>query len=631
MAEFPRAFGSRLKSSLQPTNTEILAFRPLNFGADTVHPRILSKLVKLENFYADEDGWKLRPALTSFMAQIPIETGEVVNDYIDMGIVSRFSTFNALGSKYLYNTNDGVTWRRAPYGKDYFETASLSGTALVCDDDLEVDYLVTQALIDVGAFYLMFDDGTDTYPERIEISAVSGAALTLGSVPVATHPAKFRIFYEFRAVDPYVVQWTIGPDRKLYLVDGSNIGIMNYDGRYLNRLELEDQSGDPASFSGAYAIQYLDGRLVVGNTIESESSDGYRTVRWSDATSIATFDDNNYVVMSLSTGLVMSIKTLENYLIVSTQDDIYMGKPYNVGDLVYSMPWIFKRLETAGRVPVGQKAITSALNSIFYIASDDVYMLSFTALNAQGDFVVTPLNCPVKNQIFTSVSSIEARDMHLSSIVYSQETNLVMFAFEKPFSSIWAMHAKTGAWSNFVFNQSMETFARSIFVPRETYASIDPTWTYDEASIASRSYLSFIIGFGTHFVVFIDQAGDQYIMDSTSFVDSGDAAIVGTIETGDMDFDAPDDIKSLYKLGVLVNGSGTMTLQGSTDRGGSWKWLTPPLGSVAIDDEQEIHFRLSGAKLALKMTFPTVSSRIIVEALTMSLKTVGESVIRGGN
>jgi len=738
--EYPRNFGQRLRSTLQPGNTDIVALRPLNFGMDTLHPRSMVKLRNLLNGYAAEDGWKQRPALATLFTTVPLASGETITDFVDMGIISAvYGSFVAIGTSFIYASQDGVLWTRCPWIKDhYVSTSGTTGTMV------KASAATFQTDLVMAGMTVNFKDALGEWSiERTIGAVVSETELTLTEALPSLPSADFRIYYQFRANDPYRVQWTKGPDR-IYLVDTSDIGIISFDGMYLSRLNLHDGS-NAAPFDAACAIKYSQGYLIVGNVT---STNGYRSLYWSDVTDVSNFQSINYVVLTLSSGPVMSISTIENYLVVATQDDLYVGKPYQGYDLTYVMPWIFKRLETSGRVPVGQGAICSALNSIFYIGPDDLYALSFAQLNAQGDFVVTPIESTIRKDAFYG-------DMHQATLIYEPETENILIARSGSFSSLWAMNIRTKSWSKWDFGVELLSMARTMFAPRETYATMLAagrvpttygswaasklesskaniangetltigtkvyTWktaiavegdvliglTYAESlqymaeaigiqgetrpvssthhacaadnpdvaawqgtgdfnyilnliartegalgegiavsttaasltitgattaistAISGRSYQSFLIGFGTAYVVFSMAGGNLVAFDFDGFSDFGTSAIQFDIETGDMDFDMPSDVKGLYRLGISGAGAFRFYLSGSTNRGLAWKQL----GFIDINNsEDELHFRLSGDKIALKFLIRNIQSKVAIEEIAMSIKVTGESVIRGG-
>lgn len=741
--EFPRIFGSRLTSNLEATNPSTMTFRPLSYGMDTVHPRSLVKLRQLLNAYAAEDGWKQRPALKTLFTTIPLATGEVITDFVDMGVISSlYGSFVAIGTSYIYASQDGVLWTRCPWKKDHYVATTGTGTTAV----VGTAGTTFQTDLVAAGMTVVFKDGSGDYTIEREIASVTDETnLVLTEALPTLSSMDFRIYWEFEASDPYTVQWTKGPDR-IYLVDTSDLGIFEFDGMYLSRLDLHDSThvSDTPPFSGAASIIYAQGYLVVGNV---NTTNGYRSIYWSEVTDISNFHAINYVVLTLSAGPIFALKTIENYLVATTQDDVYVGKPYSGGDLAYVMPWIFKRLETSGRVPVGQQAIISALNAIFYIGQDDIYALSFAALNAQGDFIVTPMECPVRNEALTG-------DTHKALIMYEPTTECLLIAPTIPFNILWVMNVRTKGWSRWNLNQDMLSMARTFFAPRETYTTMliaarVPTpygsWatskleadrtgnfsagdtvtldtkTYTWASpltspavegevllgdnyaesleylaeaiegvvapthhscaaahptlsasipaefsyilniiartegsagegltvsttaskldvygdvteistiIDNRTYQSFLMGFGYAYVVFGQAGGILSAFDFEGALDYDTTEIQVDIETGDMDFDAPADVKSIYRAALAGAGQYKFYLYGSTDRGDSWR----ALGSANIDNsEEELHFRLSGHRIALKIQARNIQSKATVEELQLNLKVVGESVIRGGN
>jgi hypothetical protein len=647
-----------------------------------------------------------------------------------------------------------------PFGLLDFDADTKPTATTITDTSAGVNFTTLKVLKDF--MYVMFESVEDSGvfdDGPYWITNVGTTTLTIDNVGGERASVNFRIYYEFAQIEPYAVQWCVGVDT-VYLVDTSEVGILKFDGKVLTRLPMYGATdGDACPFAGAAAINFVNGYLIVGNTTETAATGGYRTVRWSMPLATGYFDANDYVSLTLSIGPIFSIKSIEDYLVVSTQDDIYVGKP-NRGDSTtfYTLPWIFKRLEARGRVPAGQFAIISVLNSIFYIGPDDIYTLSFKELNAQGDFVVTPLQCKIRNQIFTGV------ELHKSRIMYEPISQVLLFSFDRPFTSVVVLSLRTGEWSTWTYKRSFSTMKTSFFARNETYATmleqdsallgirhpvtygpVPAGWvlssgtaptagdtvtvgtvTYSfvaalsvpavanevvieataalsfanlvlavngtasdkhsaaaanvdayalqglvnvsypgnelqmhvigfvenstvplacsgatlscsgatlalDYSVGDKSYQSFIMGFAPLYAMFAEPSGYQAAFDHAAYEDfEGLEPFMAVAETGDMDFDAPDDDKTIYRFGLLASGTFAYRLEGSVRRGitGSWKTLASRL--ELLEGEQEAHFRLSGDKLTLRLTILDSYSTFAIEGFTMSVKTMGESVIRGG-
>lgn len=611
---YPRTFGQYQQDVLEPSNPQTVSIRPLNFGMDTIHPRTLSKIRNLQNLYPREDGWRLRPGLWKNFSDIPIDTGELILDYIDMGSMSINGVLAILSDKYLYQTQDGITYERAPWALEVFTAdATSSGTDLVAPSGVDFSsYGITDSM------YVMLNDGTGVFNIRREISSIeAGKIVVATALPSPLASLEFKVFYEFAAAYPYSVNWARGPG-KVYLVDSSNIGIVEYDGAVLTALPIHKENNGAATFDGAATILYSEGRLCIGNCIGENN--GYNMFRWSSVLDISEFQTQNYTILTESSGSILSLSKLENYIIASTQDDIYVGKIYTV-DTSYTMPWYFRKLDSMGKVPMSQKAIISAMNAVYYIAQDDVYSLSFKELNASGDFKVVPLNCPVASDFFGQNPPTDAR------ICYDPKTMCLIFANSDVFSTVYVMSMRTGGWAKFLFPVQFSSMAKITYNPFETYATAEAKgWTYDEAEIATRTYQSFIMGFGTQYMMFVTNSGEQYVFDDSISKDFDTTEIVAYAETGDMDFDNPDDEKAIYKAKILTTGASSMMVWGSTNRGSTWK----NLGTASISaGQEEVHFRISGSQIAIKFQFNTIDPSMTIEGISFTIKTKGDSVVRG--
>lgn len=609
MVIFPRKFGDRLvQPGRELTNPEPVVWRPLNFGADTKHS--FSKITQLENLWADVDGWKPRPGLQERFKGISLDAGEAIIDYVDMGFMAeQYLTLSAITTKGIYWTLDGETWTRAKWYGESFSGTYNNGTMTVAGTGY---YFSHGMRIESGAAHAVVDSATESGSTAIALIDVDG--FTNGETYT------FSVYYDFGNPEPYSIQWCKGIN-VIYLVDYTE-GVFAYDGKYIKRFPIHDENGVNLSWSAA-TIAFVEGRLLLGN-ITGNATASAKALYWSDVLDVSLFRSINYVVFTASTGPVLKIASLENHLVVATQDDLYAGKPF-AGDLSYTMPWVFRKLETLGNVPVGQSAILSVMNSVIYAGEHDLYMLSFKDLDSTGAFVVKPLESPTYQGFVAGLGS-----KYRVRMLYEPSTQCVVILPSELASKAMVISTRTGAESLWTFPVSITGMTRIFFSVRKTYGDIESAGTtYNEELATGHSYMYYLFGFGTAYMAVAGSDGSTYVFSELPYdTIGGTAASFPMIaQTGALDFDSPDDAKTMHKLTIRGDGTFRVDVTGNS--------TAKPLGVATIADtgEDELHFRLSGNRLSLRMVFANINNedgRYLrkVDELVMLLKFVSEKIRR---
>ena len=106
----------------------------------------------------------------------------------------------------------------------------------------------------------------------------------------------------------------------------------------------------------------------------------------------------------------------------------------------------------------------------------------------------------------------------------------------------------------------------------------------------------------------------------------GTTPIEITVETGDLDFNQPDQVKSFLRLSVKIDrvltSDTVFIISGSTDKGRNWKALGT-LTIAAGDDENFVTFRLSGSTGRFRVKSSSEVNAYIISELVIGVRGVG--------
>jgi hypothetical protein len=168
-----------------------------------------------------------------------------------------------------------------------------------------------------------------------------------------------------------------------------------------------------------------------------------------------------------------------------------------------------------------------------------------------------------------------------------------------------------------------------------SYRLVKSTGTWEAGSIVSYPTWEAAFGSGTTLrSVYVGIGGDLWLYQDGTADDNG-TAITAIVETGDYDFDLPDNDKFVRTLTLKLetwNDTGvdiTFAVQGSVDRGQNWK----NLGNLIIaanKDEGKVDFMLTGSICRFKLTVtadvaPFILSEAIVRARVLGTEVPGRS------
>ena len=632
-----------------PEQPKSIPIRPLTKGMNTSLPSQLLDLgsgLLIQGLDVTENGLRTTPEWVPMcpetahnFAEISRAVGESIMDALVYFTPSGTKQLLAVGTKFLYVSTDAQHWTRIAYGPEIATSSYAGGTLTLSGVGAKLQ--TNRVRVGMSIEFLRADKvvlGTSSITE-----IVSETELKCSAPPALT--ASIKIYSEFAPLAGQIVQWAKTPDG-VFFVDGTALGLRVYAGAYLLEVLCHNEENPTQPlFIGAQTIDFVENRLLLGGLIETQ---GTQRMRWSSPSNHGLFDTLAYQDLVNSSGRFVRITHYDDYPVVFLEDAVYFGQPYG-----YNIPdapaWIFRMLETGGMSMVGPRAFARLPQGLVYVARDDFKVINPLKRTEKGDFSVENMNCPILKETIRALSVIPNLR---STVAQVDSTNgRLLFAFAEGSSGglslLAILNLKSRGWSlDKISIGSLSCLADLAPSTGKTWAQVDGFMWSDFANV---TYYEMLVPYGMTNLFAISEAGIPYITLSdigSATVVSGAALVqiphTAVFVTGDMDFGDPDSMKAIYKMALRLGGvyAGARPddelhfyVDGSVDRGRNWKRL----GRIVIgsdEDEDEIHFRISGTNIRLRITisFNSPPSRkatpIEIEELTLRARVAGRQMVR---
>jgi len=583
---------------VQPQNVPILELNKgiiLNKSPQRLDP---GALLDCSNYFVTPNGLKRRPGIVRY--------GSGSIDYQPMVDIASFYEADGsqstilVDSKFIYVATGsafiGAYW--------VYDTGTISATGAAVTGS-STSWNTAASKILAGDVMILDADGSGDGPEEIEISAIgSDTAITLVSVPTGTYGAgtDYEIRRAFGSSKPELVDYTYGVDHKLLFVDSNRASITSYDGT-----DYEDLIASLDFIPSC--ITYFSDRIWVARLIES-SVDYRQRIRWTNAGSFTEFPAANYIDLPYIHGKIQRLLGMGNLLIAYFEDAIFLGRPSNY----VGLPYAFDRMDTGTLGLVGMKALTSWLDSHFFVAQDDIYMLSNEGLKRIG----TPI---------ISRTIKECSNLWKIYAVVDAENDRICFGFPKSgenITEIWSWNYKSNGWS--YDTVICDSLASVPFVPKITWGDMTTeTWTTGITGYTSWDSLLNIV---VNRSLYLGNAGELLYYSSANSQDTG-VTISGTFITPDFDLGAPDIDKSWNRVSLkteeVVPSTVTFAVSGSLDRGNTWT----SFGNLVVHadtDEGKIDFMITGSLCRFRFVSVTNVVPYVVNELVFRARPRGLEV-----
>lgn len=397
---------------------------------------------------------------------------------------------------------------------------------------------------------------------------------------------------------------------------------------YIDSNDYRIDSGNGPEDFVARCVAVFQDRLFVGHTIEATDGLRRQRIRWSTATNPRDFSESTaYIDLPYTQGGIVRLVPLGNTLVVYFDDAIFMGIPTNNPNL----PVAFQKVQTNNIGLVGMKAIASFLEGHFYVGQDDIYLMTTSGPERIGSPVVedTVRTSKHKERIYVTVDPLH---------------NRVLFGFTKArtvMEELWSFEYKSKGWSYTTFETYMLAYPLSSF--SITWDSLIG-FTWSSGSPIGSTYLSWdamksnpgsmrlFIEYDYGLRQLSDKSGvDQIVVDDVIT----DQAIEAVYETGDFDFNQPDDVKTFLRLSMKVSfdvepvETVQFSVQGSWNRGRSWR----SLGTLKIKenyDEGYVNFLMTSSHVRFRITTTAEIAPFTIEEIVVKARLRGSELSLGG-
>ena len=390
--------------------------------------------------------------------------------------------------------------------------------------------------------------------------------------------------------------------------------VTDLDSLVLEAATLEDDTGlsyviyRPSIPFVPDCVAFFMDRIWVASTYDT--ADGYKRqrIRWSDLADTSDFSTTtNYIDLPYLSGPIIRLVPMGDRLVVYFTDGIFVGIPTNYPTL----PLRFERVETGGIGLVGQKAIVPWVGGHFFVGNDGIYWLAY------GSAAIEQVGIRIFNDALAAVSD----PSYIIAIADSKNKSIV-FGFpgaSETIEKLWYFHVIHKSWSSTAI--MTECLAVLRYIKSATWDALTGTW--DTLDATYPTWNSFGASIESEALVFADN-GSLWIENALADSDYGTDPIPVLLETGDIDFDAPDINKVVTRFGIRIarqvgsDNAVDFIVRGSTNKGRTWKNLGT-LHIPAGEDEGKTDFSMTDSIIRFRITSTTISSgyEIIEESIAV--------------
>ena len=584
-----------------PANVPI---RPLDKGMLLNVPSkglAMGAFVDLQNYIASQRGLTRRSGLNQLMGSNQTNAlDQPLIDLVPLWKTDGTQIAALLTSRYFYQFN----LYSSPSVKYWQGAAASVGTvantgAAVTGTSTRFESAHADGWAMAGDFLVIDPGGSDTGPETVEIASVaSDTALTLVSAPTKDYSGEdYYIQHAFQVDDNYLIDSTVvgGVTNKIIMADRARPPY-TYDGTTFTTL-LATMLYCPAT------VLYFGGsrsdRLWIANTKEVTAASDISTyleyrhrIRWSSATDVTSFTATDSIDLPYTSSEIKKLLNIGHIIMVYLGDAVFYGRPANI----VGLPYVFDRMGTSGIGLVGPKAITSYMDTHFWVGQDDIYVTG-------GDLQRVPIGTPVVKE---TIDQCE----YPGKVYVCPDVSRHRILFGFPRSSetierIWSFDYRAKSWSyeeidaSFIANPLLDLGLA--WSDLGSTLSVN-TWTGFATDFPSWGAISASAGASKK--VYIGSSGYVYEYDESLSTDEG-VLIEGKIESGDMDLNLPNKDKTYLRLSMALeerpSADLAFTLETSIDGGNNWV----DQGSLSINSDKRegwVDMLASGSYIRFRLT-----------------------------
>lgn len=632
---------------LIPTSPTNFTFRPMTRGII----RSASSLTAPDGSFLDIQGFDVQPQglqrqggwqptfynpVTLLPEAFPflLPLVERLEDQIQMWLEDGTSLNLAITNRFLYRVDLSLgiypLGYKTPYTVDEV-TAGTGYTDIVVAGDPSDEYLAAGDYIQVaGVLYSILSVGETPISMTIRVQ---------GEPPLVANDT-FQVFKPFLAGNDYFVDF-VQARNVLYLVDGRTPLVFKFRGQYLEPHIITNTLGE-RTILGARTIAYFADRLYFGDVLEGLGGAAVsylrQRIRWTDVLDLSKGQAQNYQDLTRTSGRVLKILGMGNLLMAYLSDGVFYGRQTNL----VALPYVFAPLETGGVTVVGMKAACSFFDGQAFVGPDNVYLVTPSAtLQPLGDTISELLLDDMEYPEYTVIRSDPAR------------TRLYLGCAKgtRAITQLYFFNYRTKAWSR-TSNQPILAPQTVQFVDELLWQEVPAGDTWATSPLRHNSWLSLrganresrLLAFqqNGYFLEYNEELQQNRFVDAAGVIQ--ETPLIGYLETPDFDFDDPDGLKTALRLACKITEKDRalrteairFTVEGSTDRGLTWRYL----GTLNIrpnKDEDGLNFRITGSTIRFRLRQgeanaetatlvpPYLISEITVRLRERSLETYGET------
>jgi hypothetical protein len=448
-----------------------------------------------------------------------------------------------------------------------------------------------------------------------EITGVTGSgAITIDATLGTYSSTNYQVRRSLKSQRPYLADWTVHLNR--LIIASYFTPLLVYDPEVDSDYLAEYcETGDLPATGKFYAncVASFADRVWAGGLDDGSDGERQQRIRWSSITNPDDFSlSTAYIDLPYSSGEIKRLLPMGRILVVYLDDAIYFGTTTNFPNL----PVQFSRVETAKTGLIGPRAVTPWKNGHFFVGQDDIYYA-----HSGG---IEPIGTPVLKETIHQCSE----PWRIYAVADPKNTR-ICFGFPTDanyIEKIWSYDYRTQGWSYDELESDM--IASPQITESVTWNDLS-SLTWDTLSTSYPEWDSFTDE-PAEVNMFIEHSNALYQFTETRDSDSwgSDTVIPTAIETGDMNFGAPDTYKTATRLSLRLHSNEDYTskitwkVEGSTDGGDTFK----NLGNLVIyagKEEGFVNFRLHGSTLRFKLTSSDQVKPYWVDSMVVRVRTSG--------
>lgn len=476
--------------------------------------------------------------------------------------------------------------------------------------------------------------------------------------------------------------------RFLYYYDGSVFGDYNQYDRVTFPTEHLNADILPR------CVAYFKNRVWVGGYIDSSGYDRRQGIAWTELADLDDFTNGGYVDLPYLKGALKKLVSMGDFLTAFFDDGIYIGRPTNIATMPVSFqrletggvgllgpravtPYIDSlffvgqdnvyMLSARGMEPIGTPVVKRTIREV---ASSSAWAIC-AAPDLKNDRVLFgfPKDSDEIEEIWSyniktkawgwDAVTCQSVSAHLPSgqktwedwVSQDYDTGHVTTAVSTTLEGTgvdWVTAGIAANWTVLIDidgdgNYEFESHVNSVtdlntLVMHDAapsiaalvhYRLVPPTATWEGSEMAAYPSWESIGSSSAVADVYVLRYDIIDIYGDNIATDKG-TALTTEIITGDRDFNAPDDLKTFYRLAVKLEEPVltplAFTVSVSNDRGQNWKILPGSLTIDTNDDEGQINFRMRGSMCRFRLVGVNNGLPYTINEITMDVRGLGKEV-----